>query len=56
MIEKTYLNTKVHIPYYFQIINTFRFYDEDDHENKIFSEVVLMREPASFWRENVIAA
>ena len=27
--------------------------DEDDYEYGIFS--ILMREPASFWRENVIA-
>ena len=55
MIEKTHLNTKAHILYYFQVIDTFRFYDEDDYEKKIFSEAVLTREPASFRRENVIA-
>ena len=30
-----------------------RSQDEDDYEYEIFS--ILMREPASFWRENVIA-
>ena len=28
-------------------IETFKFYDENDHEN-------FVREPASIWRENVI--
>ena len=34
---------------------TLRFSDEDDYEYKIFSILSIKREPASFWRENVIA-
>ena len=34
-------------------IERFRFWDEDDYDYEIFW-VVLAREPASFWRENVI--
>ena len=33
-------------------IESFRFWDEDDYDYEIFW-VVLAREPASFWRENV---
>ena len=34
-------------------IERFRFWDEDDYDYETFW-VVLAREPASFWRENVI--
>ena len=36
-----------------QTLENFRFQDEDNYENEIFSILVVrLREQASFWREN----
>ena len=38
------------------VLETFWFYDENDYEYEIFSiKGSATREPASFWRENVVA-
>ena len=39
-----------------RLLESFRFSDEDDYEYEIFSILINAHaEPASFWRENVIA-
>ena len=40
-----------------ETLESFRFQDEDDYENEIFSILssARAREPTSFWRENVVA-
>ena len=38
------------------MLDSFKFLDEDDHENDIFPLLCpRAREQTSFWRENVIA-
>ena len=39
-----------------KILDSFRFWDEDDYEYEFSRyEVALLREPTSFWRENIIS-
>ena len=42
---------------FISLLETFRFYDENDYEYEIFAIVSSARAlAASFWRENVVAA